>query len=200
MSDSNPAIPSLLALRLPQASPAAFAGIVRLTHGLAQGDEEAFREFHHLYFSRLHQFLLGVARGDQIQAQEALQETFLRVARHPRVFDSEEVFWCWLRAVARNAARDAGRKQRRYWALLDRFTRQTQPPPPAEAPLAAALEEAVAELDASERRLIEAKYLEGESVRALSAECGLTEKAVESKLLRLRRHLRRRLLEKLKTP
>ena len=198
MSARNPTINCLLALRLPELSVATPRGVAELTRRLAQGEEEAFREFHALYFGRLHRFLLVVARGDEAQAQEALQETFLRVARHARVFDSEEVFWSWLRAVARNAARDAGRKQRRYWSLLERFSQQTGPEATADISLADLLEESVAELAPEERRLVEGKYVEGETVRQLSAQAGLTEKAVESRLLRLRRQLRERVLQKLK--
>jgi DNA-directed RNA polymerase specialized sigma24 family protein len=86
-------------------------GVVSLTLRLAGGDEEAFREFHTLYFDRLYQFLLVVTRGQEHEAQEALQETMLRVARYARGFETEEAFWSWLKVVARSAARDAGRKQ-----------------------------------------------------------------------------------------
>jgi len=103
-----------------------------------------------------------------------------------------------LRAVARNAARDANRKQRRYWSMLERFTQRVEVEASSEIALTELLEESVAELDAVERRLIEGKYLEGESVRQLSEQAGLTEKAVESRLLRLRRQLRERILRKLK--
>ena len=92
-----------------------------LTRRLAAGEEEAFREFHRLYFDRLYHFLLAVTRGQEAEAQEALQETLLRLLRHRRVFSEEEVFWCWLKAVARNAARDGQRQHRRYFALLQGF-------------------------------------------------------------------------------
>jgi len=200
MSATNPAINSLLALRLSKLTPAAPSAVALLTWRLSKGEEEAFREFHALYFVRLHRFLLVVARGDEAQAQEALQETFLRVARQARVFHSEEVFWSWLRAVARNAACDGGRKHRRYLSLLERFTRETEKEAGNEIALMELLEETVAELEPDERRLIEGKYWEGESVRQLSEQEGLTEKAVESRLLRLRRQLRERILQKLKTP
>jgi RNA polymerase sigma factor (sigma-70 family) len=95
--------------------------VVSLTSRLASGEEEAFREFHALYFDRLYQFLLVVARGQEHEAQEALQETMLRVARYARGFETEEAFWSWLKVVARSAARDAGRKQRRYLRLLQNF-------------------------------------------------------------------------------
>ena len=90
--------------------------------GIAAGDEAAFREFHGRYLDRLYQFLLVVARGQETEAQEALQETLLRVVRHARAFDTEEALWDWLKVVARSAARDGGRKRHRYLALLSRFT------------------------------------------------------------------------------
>jgi RNA polymerase sigma-70 factor (ECF subfamily) len=97
-------------------------GVVELlTRRLAAGEEQAFREFHALYFDRLYHFLLAVTRGQEQEAQEALQETLLRLVRHRRVFAEEEVFWCWLKAVARNAARDGHRKNRRYFAALQDF-------------------------------------------------------------------------------
>jgi DNA-directed RNA polymerase specialized sigma24 family protein len=80
---------------------------VRLTTGLASANEEAFREFHRLYFDRLYYFLLIVCRGSHDEAQEALQQTLIRVVRHARAFETEETFWCWLKVVARSAARDA---------------------------------------------------------------------------------------------
>jgi RNA polymerase sigma-70 factor (ECF subfamily) len=178
--------------------------VALLTRGLVAGDEAAFREFHDLYFDRLYQFLLVVARGREDEAQEALQLTFLRVLRYVRAFDSEGALWSWLRVLARSAARDAGRKQQRYFALLERFALQRlqagNPPAFAEDDrLRGLLEESLEELEPGDRRLLESKYLDGATVRELSAEAGLTEKAVESRLVRLRRDLRRRLLGKLRT-
>lgn len=202
---------SLISLRLPALIPvaegstneAANRAIVSLTSRLAAGEEEAFRQFQSLYFDRLYRFLLVVARGDEHQAREALQETLVRVARYAKRFDGEEAFWSWLAAIARNAARDAGRKQSRYLALLEKFTQRSQSDTPAagqEGALAVALEESVGEMEPDDRLLIEGKYLDGQSMRDLAAQTGLSEKAVESRLLRLRRQLREDILRKLKTP
>lgn len=207
MTAPDPTANSLLTVKLPglaslaesRETPRPLEPIMVLTRQMAAGDEEAFCQFHQLYFDRLYQFLLGVARGQEQEARDALQETLVRVARAVRPFSSEEVFWCWLKAVARNAARDAGRKQNRYFAFLQRFA--FHPPPlPAESDLGGVLQECLMELAPEDRRLIEGKYLEGETVRELSAGAGLTEKAVESRLLRLRRLLRERLLKKLREP
>jgi RNA polymerase sigma-70 factor (ECF subfamily) len=189
----------------PVPSHTAPAGIVLLTRRLAAGDEDAFREFHTQYFDRLYRFLLVVTRGHEHEAQEALQETLLRVARSARAFESEENFWCWLKTVARNAARDGGRKRRRYFALLENFALRNCNATPEQAAkeeshLRAILNESLDELSPEDRRLIEGKYLNGAAVKELSALTGLTDKAVESRLLRLRRQLRERLLQKLQTP
>lgn len=207
MTAPDPAANSLLMVKLPGISSQAetreptraLEATAVLTRQMAAGDEEAFRQFHQLYFDRLYQFLLGVARGQEQEARDALQETLVRAARAVRPFESEEVFWCWLKAVARNAARDAGRKQNRYFAFLQRFAFHL-PSLPAESDVGAVLEECLVELPPEDRRLIEGKYMEGETVRELSADAGLTEKAVESRLLRLRRLLRERLLQKLREP
>lgn len=195
-------LPELTAVAEGQTNDATTNAIALLTRRLAAGEEDAFRQFQSLYFDRLYRFLLVVARGDETQAREALQETLVRVARHARRFDSEDAFWCWLAAIGRNAARDAGRKECRYSALLAKFTRSSQPDSPSpgqDGALAAALEESVEELEPGDRVLLEGKYLDGQRVRELAAQAGLTEKAVESRLLRLRRQLREGILKKLKT-
>jgi RNA polymerase sigma-70 factor (ECF subfamily) len=206
-----PAANSLISLRLPELSPVAEGqtkhtttdAVASLTRRLAAGDDEAFRQFQALYFDRLYRFLLVVAHGDETQAREALQETLMRVARHARSFEDGDAFWSWLKAIGRNAARDAARSRRRYSSLLERFTRRIQSdetPVRQDDALAVALEESVGELEAADRLLIEGKYLDGQTVRELSVQAGLSEKAVESKLLRLRRQLRECILQKLKAP
>src|SRR5450759_3901743 len=52
------------------------------------------------------------------------------------------------------------------------------------------LNESLDELDPQDRQLVEGKYLGEATVRELSAQTGLTDRAVESRLLRARRDLR----------
>src|SRR5690349_2871458 len=97
--------------------------IVELTSALASGSEEAFRTFHALYFDRLFRYHIVMARGDEDAACEALQETLLRVAKHVRRFDDEQMFWSWLTVLCRTAAVDRGRKRQRYWRLIADYAR-----------------------------------------------------------------------------
>lgn len=175
----------------------------RLTARLVSGDEAAFREFHELYFDRLYRFLLGVTRGCDQETQETMQHTFLRLVRYVRVFQDEDVFWSWLKAVARSAAQDNGRKHRRYLNLLTKWAcfwrrENVTPAPASELPLAVLLDEALQALNAADRELIRAKYVEGYRVADLASRAGVSEKALESRLLRLRRELRARVLEQLR--
>ncbi len=174
-----------------------------LTRGLAHGDDDAFREFHRLYFDRLYRLLLRQCQGRETEAREALQETLCRVARHARRFESEEVFWCWLVALARSAAHDAGRKRHRYWKLLTAYTHrwlpvQTSPASNDEALIETHLLDCLGELETQDRALVEGKYFSRRSTMELSRQTGLTERAVESRLFRLRQELRKQLLLRLR--
>lgn len=184
-------------------SPEAAGHTLQLTRRLAAGDDAAFREFHDRYFDALYAFVLVICRGDVTGAQDVLQETLLRVARYARPFPEEEVFWRWLKMVARSAARDAARKQHRHLDLLRNYALRWLPVQRSEDGLAPAdwsgpLEDTLRTLATADRELVEGKYVRGSSVRELAAQTGLTEKAVESRLLRLRRQLRERLLRRLR--
>jgi RNA polymerase sigma factor (sigma-70 family) len=184
------------------ALPHALSATAALTVGLAGQDEAAFRQFHGEYFDRLFRYHLVVARGDEQIAREAVQETFIRVARHAKRFDDAHAFWCWLTVVAQSAAVDAGRRRQRYWALLKNYALGWLRPTPAAAPdreseLHEQLDQALASLPTADRTLLEAKYFGRASVRELAQGAGCTEKALESRLLRLRRQLRETILKNL---
>lgn len=175
-----------------------------LTTALAACDEEAFRQFYAAYFDRLLRYHLVIAHGDEHAAREALQETLLRLTRHARRFDDPEAFWCWLTVLARSSAADTGRKRHRYWRLIASYARSLIQPAvmpaaaDADEELRQLLNSTLAELPPEERSLVEGKYLRRATVRELAAESGLTEKAIESRLLRARRLLREKMLTKLR--
>ena len=172
-----------------------------LTRRMAQGDETAYRTFYDAYFDRLSRYLLVVTSGDEEPAREALQSALVRVVRHIKVFPSDAVFWSWLTVLARSALSDQSRKRRRYLAFLERFTwhSRTQQAaaeePEADARLDALLETNLGALPLDERRLVEAKYFERRSVREIAGDLSLSEKAVESRLVRIRQKLKAAILD-----
>jgi RNA polymerase sigma-70 factor (ECF subfamily) len=163
----------------------------------------AYRTFYDAYFDRLWRYLLVVAAGNEDVAREALQATLVRVTRHIKIFQSEDVFWSWLTVLARSAFSDEARRRRRYFSFLERFTHHTsveessQNEDHADERLRTLLERKVAALSADEQELVGQKYLARRSVREIAGELQTTEKAVESKLSRIRRKLKDAVLAEL---
>jgi RNA polymerase sigma-70 factor (ECF subfamily) len=175
-----------------------------LTRAMADGDETAYRIFYDAYFDRLLRYLLVVTGGNEEAAREALQLALVRVVRHVKPFETEEKFWSWLTVLARSALADESRKRRRYFAFLERFTRQQETGPvamnngEADEQLRALLASQLTALSADERQLVEQKYLLHQSVREIADGRQTTEKAVESRLSRVRRKLKDAVLTELK--
>ena len=188
-------VPLAAVVAAPPPEPLFDAQIAALTQCMARGEETAFHEFHDRYFDRLLRYQFVLARGDEDAAREALQETFTRVARRVRRFDQENAFWCWLACLARSAAIDAARRRTRYSRLLRLFalggSARTEPrEDAADAHLEELLARSVESLDPDDRVLLDAKYTARSTVRAIAQERRTTEKAIESRLLRIRRELR----------
>ena len=178
--------------------------VATLTRALVAGDEAAYRTFHDEYVPRLFRYLLVVTGGDEDAAREALQAALVRVVRHIRVFPGAAQFWNWLTVLARTALADQRRKQHRYFLFLDRFARHTRAEAAigddgaADARLLALLQRGLATLDPEERELVEQKYLSHQRVHDLADRLQITEKAVESRLTRVRRKLKDAVLTELK--
>lgn len=164
----------------------------------------AYRLFYDEYYDRLRRYLLVVTAGNEDATRDALQSALLRVVKHIRKFSNENEFWSWLTVLAKTAFFDQTRKRKRYWSFLERFTRHTEIEESIEThadsdgQLLALLEQILTTLPADEKQLIQSKYLESASVREIAEEFQTTEKAVESRLSRIRRKLKASLLESLK--
>jgi len=177
--------------------------ITALTRRMTEGDEMAWRTFYDACFDRLWRYLLVVAAGNEDAAREALQATLLRVTRHIKVFRDENSFWSWLTVLARSAFADETKKRRRYFLFLDRFTRHTNveldgaDERQTDERLKSLLERHVALLPPDERNLVEQKYFARRAVREIADELHMTEKAVESKLSRVRKKLKDAVLAEL---
>jgi RNA polymerase sigma-70 factor (ECF subfamily) len=164
----------------------------------------AYREFFDAYFSRLSRYLLVVTAGNEDATREALQGTFMRVVKHIKVFSDEATFWSWLTVLARSSLSDDTRKRRRYFAFLDRFTdhatidRASANDVRGEERLRELLEQNLKILQPEERELLEWKYFDGRSVRDIAGQLQTTEKAIESRLVRVREKLKQAVLAQLK--
>ncbi|HWX18368.1 MAG TPA: sigma-70 family RNA polymerase sigma factor [Candidatus Binatia bacterium] len=178
--------------------------VAELTRRMAAGEETAYRSFYDAYYERLWRYLVVVTAGDEHAAGEALQAALVRVVRHIKSFPNDSVFWSWLTVLARTALSDQNRKRRRYLAFLDRFSwhariqQAEREHAEADARLLGSLERNLAALPCDEKQLVEWKYFERRSVREIAQELQTSEKAVESRLGRVRRKLKEAVLSGLK--
>jgi RNA polymerase sigma-70 factor (ECF subfamily) len=168
----------------------------RLTQAMARGEDDAWSQFHRAHGATIFRQLLALTRGDHDLAKEALQRTYLRIAKHVRVCESEMMFKSWVATVARTALQDCWRRRRSFADLL--FRKRQEPPdlndPAADERLIDQLDQALACLDVADRALLEGKYFFGYDVRTLAEQLVLTPKAVESRLTRAREALRLEIL------
>jgi len=175
-----------------------------LTRQMVKGDETAYRMFYDAYYERLRRYLLVVTAGDELAAHDALQSALVRVVRHIKELGSEAALWGWLTVLARSAFIDQTRKRKRYWSFLERFRSHTQVHETSadssrtETNLLGLLDAGLAGLSPEDRELLESKYIAVRSVRELASNLQTSEKAVESRLVRIRRRLKAALMERLK--
>jgi len=150
-----------------------------LTTAVRRGEAEAFSRFYDLYSFRLYKYLLVLAHGEQGDAREVCHA---------------------LCASARNAFIDYCRARQRLnrFVPLDALPAEPNGHPNPEHRLAEILRDTLAAWPPEERELIQAAYVDNRPLQGLADEAGLTYKAIESRLGRLRHKLKQQLLNDLR--
>jgi RNA polymerase sigma-70 factor (ECF subfamily) len=95
-----------------QANQAEPAHIALLVARAKQGDREAFDDLVELYTPQVYSVALRIT-GSREEAEDCVQEAFLRAFSALRGFRGEAAFSTWLYRVAVNAANDAARRRSR---------------------------------------------------------------------------------------
>lgn len=167
--------------------------ITTLTKRMAAGDEDAYRRFFREYFPRLCAYANKLTTGDEALMQDVVQNALLRVTRHLKPFDNNDEFWSWLVLLLRCAFLDIVRSKKRYTGLMNNYAIHHElntAPTRVSLETSEALHSAIHRLRPRERALLIAKYQDGDSYRDIASNLGISEKAVESRLSRLREKLK----------
>jgi len=179
---------------------ATVSDLKELTKRICRGDEAAFTQFYDLYSLRLYKHLLVLARGNEGEAREVLQTVVVKLAKGFKVFDEERRMWGWLSRLARNSYVDLwrarGRDQR--FVPLEEHKPELVEGRDGEHRLSESLHQALEQLTAEEQELMRAAYVDERPLQELADASGQTYKAVESRLARLRRKLKTKLLNRLR--
>jgi RNA polymerase sigma-70 factor (ECF subfamily) len=183
---------------------AAFAADDALVARALAGDGRAFRAIMQKYNQRLYRIARGILRHDA-DAEDAVQEAYLKAFAHLAGFRGEASFATWLTRIAMNEALLRLRKQRATVPL--------EPPGPRAAiipfPLAAAdadpertmaqrqilhlIERATDELPEAYRTVFIMRVIEGLSVEDTAQLLDLRPETVKTRLHRARRLIREQL-------
>lgn len=172
---------------------------LQLIQACRAGEEAARQRLYAAHAGRVMAYLLrsGFARAD---ADDLLQETFLRVFRSLGTFDpAKGAFAGWLGAIARNVARRRWARRtdaERFDPELAEDTLLAKGLPdgdPASREEMGLLRAGIAELPEELRRVLELRYVEGLTTRAVGESAGLPEATVRRRLQEAFAALRARL-------
>lgn len=158
---------------------------------LERGDEAAFRALYRRHSARLNQFLLRMLGGREREAEDALQETWLRAVERLRQFRWESSLRTWLTGIALNCARERRRKESAESAEVG------DPAAPAvETEIdVEQLERAIARLAEGFREVLVLHDIEQRTHEEIASMLGIAVGTSKSQLSRARRALRARLVE-----
>lgn len=145
---------------------------------------ELFHQVYAQYGPALYRFCL-LQLKNAADAEDALQEVFLKRLYRAPVFDSPEHEKRWLYRVALNQCRDELRRKRRTEVSLEAAALLAMPEVDRE------LVRQVSALPEKLRTVIHLHYYEGYTVEELAALLGVSVGAVKMRLLRGREALRR---------
>lgn len=150
-----------------------------------------------LYFAPLIRYVAEPIAGKD-EVEDCLQDTALRAWERIDSFDEKKgSFKAWLTAIARNAALDKARKRKRSEADELDETLPDSAPSAEELVIKkerkAALTSALAQLNGREKELFYRKYYYLQQTAQIAAELGLSEKAVEGRLYRIKKRLAEKL-------
>jgi len=147
---------------------------------VAQGDGGALAGLVERHSARVHAYLVRYTRSRE-DADDLLQETWMRVARAARRFDPTRRFRTWLYGIATNLARDLFRRRgSRERARLE-VARET----PAREPDIAERRELHARIEKLPDRMREVvllRFFEGMNEAEMAATLGIARGTVKSRL------------------
>ena len=157
---------------------------------------EGFRRTYEQHFEEVHRFLARLL-GDSHAAEDATQETFVRLHRAFATLDETRPLRPFVLAIARNVAIDALRARKKNVALVDGADRSTGP---AEAATAserrAVVEEALGALDPEHRSLLVLRHVHELELATIAEGASCTVRTVRNRLRaageQLGRELKRR--------
>lgn len=168
--------------------------VQELTAAIASGDTEAFARFYHGRFDEMYAEARRATGRDESFCLDVVQDAMIRVIKSLRPMESEGSLRAWLRAVVQccsyDRLRSDGRRARRERAAVE-----ARPAPAADDDRTEKLvwlRRELAGLDDQQARLLVMRYRLGWTLQRIGEALGLKPGAVDGRVKRVVRTLRRR--------
>lgn len=170
------------------AEKAAMATDAALIAAAVNGAEPAFRELFRRHTPHLLQFVTRVLGSSRIDAEDVVQDTWLRAYPALVTFRSESSFSTWLCSVGLRAALDSMRRGKRH--ETDALFEEDAPysPPPAEDRMD--IETAISRLAPGYRMVLVLHDVEGFTHEEIGAQLGIAPGTSKAQLFKARRVMR----------
>lgn len=157
-----------------------------------RGDERAFRELYRRHSPALYQLALRVLGGSVVDAEDVVQDAWIRATTRLSGFRWESSFRTWLIGIGLNRAREVLRRRSRRPTL--ELSEWREPPAPASRDGERVdLERAIAGLPDGSRTVLVLHDVEGFTHEEIGRRLGIAAGTSKSQLFQARRALRARL-------
>lgn len=170
----------------------------KLMQEIAGGNHVAFTALYHRYKNRLYYYFFRMLNNSEEQANDFLQELFLKIIEKPESFNTELKFSSWIFSLAGNMCKNEYRKRE---SRGETITAEINTHQSVEMNFSAynteqAIEKVFAtldKLDADQRSTFLLRYREGFSMKEIADILNIAEGTVKSRLHNAKKQLAREL-------
>lgn len=167
------------------------------------GDSAAFGTLSERYHDGIYKYFLKLTQGDEDDASDMLQDTFVKVFVHLDKYDARFTFGQWIYTIAHNTFIDYVRRRRREDVSIDSLPNSNSPLAPEESPEEriiseqhqAQVERFMASLPEKYRTLAELRFVREYSYEEIAAHLGVPMGTVKTQIHRLRERLSKQMKE-----
>ena len=158
-----------------------------------KGDKESYGILLERYKNLVYRTALN-ALGDCDQAEDVVQETFMRAYQNLERLHNPDIFGFWLTGIAKNICRNMFRNKKHDLVSMDHLKEIAPSGNPQEngsgrAAMLRALRRAILVLPEKYREILELRYMEGFSCEKIARFCNLSQSAVLVRLYRARKQV-----------
>jgi RNA polymerase sigma-70 factor (ECF subfamily) len=156
---------------------------------VADGDEAAFEALYRRHGPTVFRFLLRLSGGDAVEAEDLMQETWVKAARALAHFEWKSAFRTWVMGIAMNQYRELTRRTGRRITVVE--GEWDVPSEATEPSFRIDLERALQLLPPGFRTVLVLHDVEGFTHREIGEQLGIDDGTSKSQLHQARKAMRR---------